>query len=309
MAAFQSERFLHRSVLLVRFYFLCLILLLCSGDRFIRRYRNSDLILTYFDVGQGDSTLLQLPNGRTMLIDAGGGFANWNIGTRAIFPELARLGILQLDIALLSHPDQDHGYGFLGLMEQIKIKEFWYNSVFLSDKKAPKLFRSLYVLAQSRGIKQVGFDKETSIAFEDTRFTLFPLRAKGQTNNRSLVLLLEFGQCTALFSGDIEKEAEDYLAQRTLPKINFLKVAHHGSQTSSTERLLERISPKLAVVSAGMTNRYGHPNSKALRRLQMSGAQVFRTDFHGYVNLTISPDGWYTCRTARGFCGMDRCKN
>ncbi len=138
-------------------------------------------------------------------------------------------------------------------------------------------------------------------------FTLRGERSSGETNDKSLVVELEGYRCTALFTGDIEKSAEATLLRRGLKRATLLKVPHHGSKTSSTPGLLQRVKPRWAIISVGQGNTYGHPHSGVLARYVERGIQVLRTDFHGYVRFTINESGSIACQSSLGPCGTYTC--
>lgn len=289
------------------FLFPCGLLLLLGLKRFYSRYLDENLRITFFDVGQGDSALVRFPGGKTLLVDAGGGFKDWDWGSRELFPELARMGILRLDIAFLTHPDQDHAYGFTGIFKELSVGEFWFNSSFQKDASPKPVFTQLERLANERHIRLRGFDRMMELREGKAILRVLPLMGE-KTNDRSLVLFLEFGTCRVLFTGDIEAAAEEELAREKLPPVTLLKVAHHGSKTSSTESFLRSESPRWAVISVGARNSYGHPDPGVLARLRRHHAQVFRTDFHGYVEYVFSPRGEARCESALGECGVSRCE-
>lgn len=287
--------------------FLLLLVVGLISRRLYQRFWDSNLHVTFFDVGQGDAALIQFKGGKTMLIDAGGGNPNRNMGNRELFLELARQGILTLDIALLTHPDQDHGMGFLGIFEGLQVKEMWYNAAFdLTIDRHPVLRNLMQVASRQRTLLK-NWVAPVSLNVNGADLSLFPLQDPGvKTNNKSLVMLLEFSGCRLLFTGDIETASEQRLIG-LLPEITLLKVAHHGSWTSSSENFLTAISPRFAVISAGLNNRYGHPHRWVLRRFGRHRTQIFRTDFHGFVKFTISPGGRIWCRTFLGDCGVAMC--
>lgn len=274
------------------------------GDRFL----DPRLRITFFDVGQGDAALIRFPGGSAWLVDAGGGFADWDEGKRELVPELARLGILSLDTAVLSHPDQDHGYGFLGVLGVLRASELRVNESFLRDRKPKRLLRTLVALAAVRGASVRAVTSPSDERVGGVRVTSLPLGGGSTTNDRALVLRLEFAGCAVLLPGDIEAAAEHEWVLRDGAPVTLLKVAHHGSRTSSTPEFLAAARPRWAVVSVGLGNRYGHPSSGVLSRLTRARAQVLRTDFHGYVSFTIAPEGTVTCETAQGSCGTARCR-
>jgi competence protein ComEC len=274
------------------------------GSKIQDRYFHKNLKITFFDVGQGDSALIEFPGGKTMLIDAGGGFRKYNIGERVLFRELTKKGILTLDYALLTHPDQDHGYGFLGLFSEIGIQEFWFNGLFENSSK--KLMKNIFSFLEHNKTQKRPFHQNEKRILSDAIIHLYPLKSPS-TNNSSLVQILEYSRCKIAFTGDIEEPAEDQWLQNSLPLIDILKVAHHGSKTSSSEKFLNQIQPKVGIISVGALNRYGHPSTKVINRFLKNKTQILRTDFHGFIELSITPDGDYSCQSAKGFCGQGRC--
>jgi competence protein ComEC len=279
-------------------------LLILLGIRVHQRYWGN-FTLTFLDVGQGDAALIQFQGGKTLLIDSGGIFGRSNFGQRTLYPELARKGILQLDYAVLSHPDRDHGHGFLGLFDSMTISEFWYPEVFKRQKHP--LLMELLNRAKTRS-KSKGFEQFSKQSLGGANIELFPMRHLGpKSNNNSMVALLTYHGCRFLFTGDIEKPAEEQLSKVRLPNITVLKVPHHGSHTSSSVSLLNSLRPRIAVISAGRGNPYHHPHLSVLRRYRQWGSQVLRTDFHGFVEFTVDREGKMTCRSYEGYCGTIQC--
>jgi len=259
-----------------------------------------------WDVGQGDAALVRFPGGKTMLIDAGGGLGDWDLGGRVLVPELARLGALSLDIALLSHPDQDHGYGFLGLWGAIPAGELWVNGrekVFPAKPLLRKLFRS--AAAQSIAVRFHNEESEHWIG--GVRVRLFPLGNSGAaSNNRTLAVWLEWKGVSFAFTGDMESAAEREFYSKLPGPVTVLKVAHHGSRTSSFPTALSQAHPQWAVISSGAGNTYGHPHEIVLERLRNLGEEVLRTDFHGFARFVVDENGHVRCETGKGNCGMKR---
>lgn len=272
------------------------------GIRLVTRFHGNHLTVYFFDVGQGDSALLQFPGGSTMLVDAGGGFGDWDCGSRVLLPELTQLGILSLDVALLTHPDQDHIYGFFGLLESLNIGTFWFHQAFEAHPRVSHLRKRLC----ERGVGSVAWKEPVQKFWHGTRLTLVPppFEAHKTSNNRSLVLYLDYGNCRLLFTGDIESETE---AKIPLWPSDVLKVAHHGSRGASSDDFLYHVKPQLALISSGAQNRYGHPHTEALDRLRSAQAQIFRTDFHGYLKLVVTAEGKIRCESFHGECGEWTC--
>lgn len=263
------------------------------------RFFNPNVVLTFFDVGQGDAALIQLPFGETILIDAGGGYGQWDVGRRLLSKELRYKSISTIDIAVLTHPDQDHAMGFRGILEQFSVGELWLNPNFLKLPQ-PELVGQLkqWIKPTSTKLVPINLPFKTEIG----RSTWTALMAKGlkSTNNRSLVFELEVYGCRILLTGDIEKTAEAQLLSLLHP-VDILKVAHHGSKGASHSSFVRRVSPILSIISAGRNNHYGHPHFQTFNRLNKFG-HVLRTDYHGYVELTLTPSGRVNCQSAEGAC-------
>jgi competence protein ComEC len=277
------------------------------GIRFYDRFWNPNLIITFFDVGQGDSALVQFPFGETLLVDGGGGWKNWDVGTQVLFPELSRLGILTLDHLLLSHPDNDHGRGFLGIINLLKVKELWLHGA-LSNLPKKELLKEIEEKLAKKNILEHFIRLTKKLIISGVEVSLIPLHPQMHVrNNQALVMKLKFGKCQILFSGDIEEEGEKEITKKYPEKINLLKVPHHGSLTSSHKEFLTALSPDWAVVSVGANNNYGHPKPQVLKRYREMGIPVFRTDFHGAVRFIFTPEGQVKCETIQGDCGQDQC--
>lgn len=239
-----------------------------------------------------------------MLIDAGGGKGDWNVGKWVLFPELTRRGILRLDSALLTHPDADHGMGFLGLFPELVIGTFLFGHSFTENPKPllQALWQKLPVTPKRILDRRLDFEKA------GVRFSLFSAQfpSSAKTNDRSVLLRIEYHGCSVLFTGDIEARAEQALLSQVLPT-TFLKVAHHGSQTSSSEGFLKKVRARYGIVSCGRGNMYGHPHPAALRRLRDAGIELLRTDFHGAIEIEMDRRGRARCTSAGGFCGWASC--
>jgi competence protein ComEC len=286
---------------------IALLIMILVALRLQDRFFRQTLRITFFDVGQGDSALVEFPRGKTMLIDSGGAFSDRTSGRRVLFPELARLGILTLDVALLSHPDLDHGGGFQTLLEEVKAKQFWASGWFWKRRPVATLFKSLLTQMRQRGVTIRLWDGPAQASWENVSLQLWPPQNDSlKENDHSLTLRLGFGGCSFLFLGDLERIAERSLPASMVTPLTVLKVAHHGSLTSSTPQFLLRSHPSYAVISVGQ-NRYGHPAPRVLNRLRNAGSQVFRTDFHGFVRFVVDLSGKISCETALGSCGVSVC--
>jgi competence protein ComEC len=258
----------------------------------LRPRQTGRLELTAIDVGQGDSLLVTLPRGETMLVDGGGRLvfgrqrkSNLDIGEDVVSPYLWSRGIRRIDVMVATHAHQDHIGGLPAVMSNFRPKELW------TGANPPT---ELLELAHRLGIP--ASEKHPAGPVERSGATLEILapsddyRADKVGNNDSLVLRIGYGSRSFLLTGDMERPIETkLLASGADLHADVLKVGHHGSRTSSSEPFLEAVSPAIALISAGYENSFGHPHPDVLRRLSGRHATILRTDLGGLV--TASTDG------------------
>lgn len=251
--------------------------------------------ITFLDVGQGDSALIELPSGRNVLIDGGGTGGNrFDMGRRVVAPYLWERNISRLDLVVLSHPHPDHMNGLFFVLEKFLVGEFWSSG---KDRQLPG-YGELRAVIAGRNIPEYEVAAPHSVAFGDDAdikvlhprtFTRLPPgnRPYVSENNRSLVLLLTFFGRTSLFTGDISSEVVGQLfPPGSSLASDILKVPHHGSRFSGTGRLLSSIQPSIAIVSVGKSNPYRHPSKEVVDRCEQSSVRLFRTDRDGAVIVT-----------------------
>jgi competence protein ComEC len=256
------------------------------------------LELTVLDVGQGDSLFLSFPRGRTMLVDAGGELGDFHsggmrsgidVGEDVVSPFLWSRGLKRIDVVALTHAHQDHLGGLPAIFENFRVGEFWVGRDIQSAA-----YRQVLAVARSHGVL-IRHLKEGDAFSEDgvSVNILWPddlSESKSAKNDDSLVMRLTDGAESFLLAGDIERPSErKILADEQPQRVNFLKVAHHGSKTSSTEPFLSAAHPAFAAISVGRDNIFGHPSPEVTDRLEAAGARVYRTDRDGAV--TASTDG------------------
>lgn len=249
------------------------------------------LEVTFINVGQGDCTLIHFPNGKNILIDSGGnsGNSSFDVGRQVVVPYLIRRGIMQLDAVVVSHFHDDHAEGILSVMDEIPVKIL---ILPVREEQVP-LHKKLLEKARAynAGVYYVSRKDYISIDKNFNMDILWPNIAYDKKsiyneNNESLVLRLDYGSISFLFTGDIEEETERCLLEMgDNIDVDVLKVAHHGSNTSSTDSFLNAASPQYAVISVGRNNNFGHPAEEVLKRLEKYGMSIYRTDLNGTVTF------------------------
>lgn len=246
------------------------------------------LQIWFLDVGQGDATLIQCPDDKTILVDAGERLRWKDYGRDVVIPVSRSLGINKITYAVMSHPHNDHIGGFIATLRTLPVDtviDTWsqYNS--WTYQEIHRISDSLQIPVVRRGR-----DDFIRLAPDCYIQILAPVPtmkySSHSQNNRSLVFRLVFGRTSVLFLGDAEiKEEQLLLRDPEYVDSDVLKVAHHGSITSSTPALLDRISPSLAVISVGDRNKFGHPSELVLQRFQSRNIPVLRTDQSGAVHI------------------------
>lgn len=278
--------------------------------RAYERYFSAEAEVIFWDVGQGDSALIRLPFGKNYLLDAGGGYEGQRIG-EVLFQELSRKAILSLDGFILSHPDSDHVLGLFSLLRKVSVRQLYFSKNLEILYPVPGLLTQVIAEAKSRKIPIHDLKEIWNLKTSDYSFDLQPMLpiTKPNSNNLGLVGHLEVYGCRFLFAGDIEKESEALLLKKIVRPYHVVKVAHHGSKTSSHLPFVKKTRPLWSIVSVGAENRYGHPRKEVLRRWRNMKSEILRTDFHGYVSFKVSPQGKINCQSGLGPCGEWDCRN
>jgi competence protein ComEC len=269
------------------------------------------LRIDFLDVGQGDAALVTMPDGTTLLVDGGGQPRfdysgrgaieeegeepferdTQSIGERVVSEYLWWRGLDHVDYILATHADADHIDGLNDIIRNFNVRAAIAGRTPFDDPE----FAEFAATAEKHGVPVYLTGRGDAFRFGAVEImTLWPTRSVNQAapsgNNDSVVLRLSFGNRVFLLTGDIEKEAEAALTGSETPlQCDVLKVAHHGSRSSSTDAFVKAAHPAYAIISVGLNSIFGHPHKKVLERWRTNGAQVLTTGERG--TITISTDG------------------
>ena len=255
-------------IILIRFrlWFGILFLVPCSHiDQ-----RMDGLEIRYLAIGQGDGSLIRWEDGRNWLVD-GGEFSF------DLVPYLRREGVFELEQVIISHPHPDHFGVLFSVLQELRVKKIVVSRFpFVAERK----FTELIILAKKKNV-----EIELVSEWEEDNIQVYhPLswesNGRHKVNEESIVFSIEYGEHRFLFTGDIEKDAEEHLLGK-IGDVDVLKVAHHGSRTSSSLALVNEMLPEFSVISCGIGNRFGHPHLETLNTLRYS--KILRTDWLGTI--------------------------
>lgn len=249
-------------------------------------FEKNILNVLMIDVGQGDAFLIQFPNGKTALIDAGEANPFIDNGERVIIPLLDYLGIDKIDYGFISHLDLDHYGGFISLIHHDRIREVYRP---LPDSSSKSIRLEKYF--EKKKIKTNYYERKVIKVGNTNIYILndpYSFQYKQFSNNdKSGVLKIVYGKNSFLFVGDCEFPAEYYLAVNYLYFLDsdVLKVGHHGSETGSSDEFLNIVSPEIALISAGVKNKFNHPSDRVVNSLIKNNTRILRTDLSGAILL------------------------
>ncbi len=242
--------------------------------------KSNELKVHYIDVGQGDSILVQTKD-KNILIDAGTRKSSDNL-----INYLKKQHIKKLDYVIATHPHEDHIGGMPKVIDEFEISNFY------APKKTAntKIFKDMILQLKKKNLKINIAKKGISLDLSNDSSLDFLAPVKDNyenTNDSSAVVKLTHGNTKFLFTGDAEKTSEkDILNSNEDLSSNVLKVGHHGSHSSSSKEFLDKINPKIAIISCGKNNDYGHPHKETMKELKKRNIEVYRTDIDGTILLT-----------------------
>lgn len=265
-------------------------------------YESDNLEITFIDVGQGDCAYIKTPDMHRIIIDGG------DVGAydEYIKPYLGRKRISHINSAVVTHFHSDHASGILELMEQKQVDRVYApktkgNTVLIDAKLQDACENSgaKYIKREIGEFIYNGDDGVKIKAWFPNDVILDNTGDDYNENNNSLVLMLEYAGKKALFTGDIEEDAEDVLVDYVELDADILKVPHHGSDVSSTEEFIDKVSPQYAVIQCGVNNEYGFPHKVVLNRLEERSVEVLRTDLDGDITFVIDKRGNIKVNTSK----------
>ena len=264
------------------------VLLSASGEKNKRHL----LKVTFIDVGQGDCELIQTPEGKTILIDAGEGATEWSsydAGKKVVVPFLEGLNIEKIDYVVISHAHNDHIGGLRAVLNRFKVENF----VDPGLQYPSWVYEGLLELVDQKNINYI--EAKAGDEFKWDKYCKFKVlsppsrffRGGSEANENSIILKLTYNDISFLFTGDAERIAEKTVVRNFRDDLlcTILKVAHHGSTTSTSDIFLDWAQPLIAVIEVGSENRWGHPRRETLKRLEDYGCKIYRTDKDGSVQI------------------------
>ena len=261
-----------------------------------------DLQINFVDVGQGDSTFIITPKNKTILIDGGGSnTGSFDVGENTLLPYILDKGYNKIDLMIISHFDSDHVGGLLTILEEIKVEKV----LIAKQEEQSENYKRFLNIVKEKNIPVIIGKEGEKINIEKDLYLdiLFPESEQieeNMINNNSLVFNMHYNNFSMLFTGDIEEIAEKRIIEITNKsrlKADIIKIPHHGSKTSSTRELLERVLPKIALIGVGKDNLFGHPSSETIDKLNELKIKTYRTDINGEIMINVNKSGIRRIRT------------
>lgn len=256
-------------------------------NRFDLVSRNENLLVHFIDVGQGDAIAINLPDGKTMLIDNGTKETNVSCVNYIKENVLNSKTNNKIDYLVLTHADSDHIGGTMKIL-----KNFDINIVFMPKIMSnSQTFEEIYSFID-KNCKYITLGEEFELFAKGYRFTFFEILNDGNTNDSSQIIKLEYMNKSFLFTGDISSEIEKAYVLTYGEELNsdVLKISHHGSKTATSAQFLDCVTPKYAVISVGKNNDYNHPHQEVLNILNINNVEIKRTDKHGDIMFVVGND-------------------
>ncbi|MCC3716899.1 MBL fold metallo-hydrolase, partial [Staphylococcus haemolyticus] len=274
----------------ILFLFVIVFIVLC-----VFNVRPNVSTITFFDVGQGDSLIFQTTKQETVMVDTGGkeikigNIDNHNIAKYHIMPTLKQKRITKIDHLIITHPHADHIGELPYIAQHIRIKKLYINLYSYSEIELIKIKR----LCKINNIELIDATTIQFIQLKNSKISFLhgDIPNSNDKNEHSIILLIEYQRYKMLLMGDATKNNESKLMKiYQLPKIDILKVGHHGSKTSSSESFINLIKPTISIISSGKNNKYHLPNRETLQTLRSTNSSILNTQDVGEITLDLDHD-------------------
>jgi beta-lactamase superfamily II metal-dependent hydrolase len=242
-----------------------------------------NLEIHFIDVGQGDCTLINLPDGETMLVDTGSPAAGLTL-----IKYLRSIDINHIDHLIFTHPHDDHIGGIFNLLSEIKVTRFYDNGF---SNFNSTIYGDYITLVRNDLSKYIILQNGESLELGDVTISILNpiLPPTGNTNDDSIVLKLSYGDINVLLTGDMGRLRESRILKANMDlKSRIIKVSHHGDNDASTSDFLKGVNPETAIISVATYSKYARPGKAVLDRLRKKGAKIYRTDIHGSIKIVTN---------------------
>lgn len=256
-----------------------------------------ELKIYFVDVRQGDSTFIVTPKNETILIDGGGSLGtDFDVGESTLLPYILDRGYKKINLMFVSHFDQDHIGGLFKILEELKVEKVCISKQEEDSENYQKFLnivkeKNINVLVVKIGDKIV-LDKNL---YFDILWPKDKQIEENKLNNNAIVMKLNYNNFSMLFTGDIEKKAEEEILETyknsKILESDILKVAHHGSKTSTTDEFLNKVKPKIALIGVGKDNMFGHPSNTTIEKLEKMNIKIYRTDLNAEISICVNDKG------------------
>ena len=256
-----------------------------------------ELKIYFVDVGQGDSTFIVTPKNETILIDGGGSLGtDFDVGESTLLPYILDRGYKKIDLMFVSHFDQDHIGGLFKILEELKVEKVCISK----QEEDSENYQKFLNIVKEKNIQVLVVKIGDKIVLDNNLYfdILWPKDKQieeNELNNNAIVMKLNYNNFSMMFTGDIEKKAEEEIIETyknsKILESDILKVAHHGSKTSTTDEFLSRVKPKIALIGVGKDNMFNHPSNTTIEKLENMGIKIYRTDLNGEISICVNNNG------------------
>ena len=278
------------------------LVIIIISNVFNSLFLSRNLKIYFVDVGQGDCTFIVTPRNKTILIDGGGSTSStFDVGENTLIPYILDRGYRKIDLVFISHFDYDHVGGILKVLEEFKVDRV----CIPKQEENSENYQKFLKIVKEKNIQVIVVKSGNKVNIENDLFfdILWPIEEQieeNKLNNNAIVMKLNYKNFTMMFTGDIEEEAESSIVNlyknTNKLKSSVLKVAHHGSKTSTTDEFLELVKPKIALIGVGKDNLFKHPSNKIIEKLENIDIKIYRTDLNGEIEIIINKSGKFNVK-------------